>query len=124
MISIFRENRNILELIVLIILQKLFGKKLCSDLDFARNVRQRTNESKIAYNNQWIICVSLLRKTEKESFVNIDPNILKGNRKFLKTVNLLEKSYSKGSISFINKDGLITKSEDLVRTFNMFFNCQ
>ena len=93
-------------------------------MDFARNVRQRTNESKIAYNSQRIICVSLLRKTGKESFANLDTKIMKGNRKFWKTVNLLEKSYSKGSIFLINKDGLITKTEDLVRTFNIFFNCQ
>ena len=31
-----------------------------------------------------------------------------------------EKSYSKESISLINKDGLITKNEDLTKTFNVF----
>ena len=46
------------------------------------------------------------------------------NRKFWKTVNPLfsEKSYSKESISVINKDGLITKNEDLAKTFNIFFS--
>ena len=41
---------------------------------------------------------------------------MKGNGEFWKTVNTLfsEKSYSKESISLINKDGLITKlSEDI-----------
>ena len=33
-----------------------------------------------------------------------------------------EKSYSKESISLINKDGLITKNEDLAKTFNSFFS--
>ena len=37
LISMLRENRNILELITLILLQKLFEKKLCTDLDFATN---------------------------------------------------------------------------------------
>ena len=37
LISMLRENRNILEIIILILLQKLFGKKLCTDLDFATN---------------------------------------------------------------------------------------
>ena len=39
---------------------------------------------------------------------------MKDNRKFWKTVNPLfsEKSYSKESISLINKDGLVTKNED------------
>ena len=30
-----RENKNTLEPIILITLEKLFGKKLCTDLDFA-----------------------------------------------------------------------------------------
>ena len=33
-----------------------------------------------------------------------------------------EKSYSKESISLINKDGLITENEDLAKTFNIFFS--
>ena len=49
---------------------------------------------------------------------------MKDNRKFWKTVNPLfsEKSYSKESISLINKDGLITENEDLAKTFNNFFS--
>ena len=49
---------------------------------------------------------------------------MKDNRKFWKTVNPLfsEKSYSKESISLINKDGLVTKNEDLAKTFNIFFS--
>ena len=45
--------------------------------------------------------------------------ILKDQIKLWKTVNPLfsEKSYSKESISPINKDGLITKKEDLTKTF-------
>ena len=42
----------------------------------------------------------------------------------MKTVNPLfsEKSYSKKYISLINKDDLITKNEDLSKTFNNFFS--
>ena len=39
-----RENRNILEPIILIILQKLFEKKLCTDLDFATNFSETERE--------------------------------------------------------------------------------
>ena len=44
---------------------------------------------------------------------------MKDNRK---TVNplFLEKSYSKESIPLIDKDGLITKNEDLAKKFNIF----
>ena len=67
--------------------------------------RERTKESKVAYNKQRNICVSLLRKSKRDYFANLDTKIMKDNRKFWKTVNPLfsEKSYSKESISLINK---------------------
>ena len=85
-------------------------------------LRERTNESKITYNRQRNICVSLLRKTKRVYFANLNTKSMKDNRKFGKTVNPLfsEKSYSKESISLINKDGLKTKNEDLPKTVNIF----
>ena len=85
-------------------------------------LREITNESKIAYNKQRNICVNLSRKTKRDYFANLNTKIMKDNMKFWKTVNPLfsEKSYSKESISLINKDGLITKNEDLANTFNIF----
>ena len=88
--------------------------------------RERTNESKIAYNKRRNICVSILRKTKRDYFVTLDTIIMKDNRKFWETVNPLfsEKSYSKESIFLIKKDGLIgliTKNEDLAKTFNNLF---
>ena len=85
-------------------------------------LREITNESKIAYNKQRNICVNLSRKTKRDYFANLNTKIMKVNMKFWKTVNPLfsEKSYSKESISLINKDGLITKNEDLANTFNIF----
>ena len=86
-------------------------------------LRERTNESKISYNKQRNICVSLLPKTKRDYFANLDTKIMKDFRKFWKTLNPLfwEKSYSKESISLINKDGLIRKNEDLAKTFNFIF---
>ena len=111
-----RENRNVLEPIIQNTLQKSFGRKLCTDLDFATHFRERINEYKI--------CVSLSRKTKRDYFANLDSKIMKDNREFWKTLNPLfsEKSYSKESISLINKDGFITKNEDLAKTFNNFFS--
>ena len=86
-------------------------------------LRERTNETKIAYNKQPNIWVSLLRKTKRDCFANLDTKIMKDCRKFRKTVNNLfsEKSYPKESVSLIHKDGLITKNEYLGKTFNNFF---
>ena len=102
-------------------MERNYAQILTSEYIFER---ERTNESKIAYNKQRNMCVSLLLKTKRDYFANLDTKIMKDNRKFWKTVNPLfsEKSYSKYSISLINKDGLITKKEDLAKTFNSFFS--
>ena len=68
--------------------------------------------------------LSLIRKTERDYFANLDTKIMKDNRKLWKIVNPLfsEKPYSKESISLINKDDLITKNEDLAKTFSNCFS--
>ena len=67
-------------------------------------------------NKQRNICVSLLRKSKRDYFANLDTKFMKGTRTFRKTVNPLfsRKFYSKESISFINKD---EKKEDLAKYF-------
>ena len=100
-----RENRNILELIILITyITKAFRKEIMHRSRLCNKfLRQRTNESKIAYNKQRNICVNLLRNTTRDYVANLDTRIMKDNRKVWKTVNplFLEKSYSKESISLI-----------------------
>ena len=49
-------------------------------------LKERTNESKIVYNKQQSICVSLLRKTKRDYFAYLGTKIIKDNRKFLKTL--------------------------------------
>ena len=61
----------------------------------------------------------------KENILSVwTRKLWKNNRKFWKTMNPLfsEKSCSKELISLINKDVLITKNEDLAKTFNNFFS--
>ena len=41
-------------------------------------LRERTKESKVAYNKQRNICVSLLRKSKRDYFANLDTKIMKG----------------------------------------------
>ena len=67
-----RENINILEPIILITLQKLLGER----------ERERTKESKIAYNKQRNTWVSLLRITKRDYFANLDTKLMKDNRQF------------------------------------------
>ena len=63
-------------------------------------LKERTKESKTVYKKQRNICVSLLCKTKRDCFGNLDTKIMKDNIKFWKTVNPLfsEKSCSKEPI--------------------------
>ena len=49
-------------------------------------LKEKTNESKIVYNKQRSICVSLLRKIKRYYFAYLGTKIIKDNRKFLKTL--------------------------------------
>ena len=98
---------------------------LCSRL-CNKFLKTKTKESKHLYNKQRNFCVTLLRKTKRNYFAELDNRILKDNRKFWKTVNplFLEKAYQKESIAIISKDTeeTITKNEELAETFNSFFS--
>ena len=52
-------------------------------------LRERTNDSRIAYKKQRNVCIMLLRKTKTDYFANLELKILKDNKKFWKTVNSL-----------------------------------
>ena len=86
-------------------------------------LKTKTEESKQLYNKQRNLCVTLLRKTKRNYFAELDNRIFK-NRKFWKTVHPLfsEKAYQKESITIISKDTeeIITENEELAETFNSF----
>ena len=89
-------------------------------------LKTKTEESEQLYNKQRNLCATLLRKTKRNYFAQLDNRILKDNRKFWKKVNPLfsEKAYQKESITIISKDTeeTIIKNEELAETFNSFFN--
>ena len=87
-------------------------------------LKNKTEESKKLYNKQRNLCVSLLRKTKRAYFSQLDIKIVNDNRKFWKTINPLfsEKAYRKESISLIENDKLITNDKTLAETFNNFFS--
>ena len=66
----------------------------------------KTEESKQLYNKQRNLCVTLLRKTKRNYFSELDNRILEDNKNFWKTVNPLfsEKPYQRKSIIIISKD--------------------
>ena len=76
--EILVKNRNIPEPIILAALQKLFRKRLCSDLNFLKIFERE----KIVYKKQRNVCASLLHKTKRDYVANLDTKTAKDNRKF------------------------------------------
>ena len=81
-------------------------------------LKKKTQQFKDANDKQINFCVSLLRKTKRSYFANLNIKIIKGNRQFWKKVNPLfsEKSFSKKSASTLQTDSIITDSVDLAET--------
>ena len=52
-------------------------------------LKQKTTETRSAYNKQRNICVTILRKAKKSYFENLDIKNLRDNRKFWSTVKPL-----------------------------------
>ena len=56
-----------------------------------RNVylKQRTETTKVAYNQQRNKCVNILKKTKRSYFESFDVKFVKDNKKFWKKISLL-----------------------------------
>ena len=91
-----------------------------------RNVylKKRTEEIKAAYNYQGNVCVSLLRKSKRPYFENIDEKLVRVNKKTLekRCAFFSNKIKSKERITFIEKENIISNYKKVAETFHKFFS--
>ena len=87
-------------------------------------LKHRTGENKRSYSKQRNYCVSLLRKTKKEYYSNLDEKNVTDNRKFWKTVKpfLSDKIVSSQKIIQVESDKIISKDSDTAQILNTFFS--
>ena len=85
--------------------------------------KQKTTETRSAYNKQRNICISILRKAKRSYFENLDIKNLSGNRKFWGTVKPLfsNKVRSNDNITLNENDLLIRNEYKIANIFNTFF---
>ena len=73
-----------------------------------RNIylKQRTETTKVAYNQQRNKCVSILKKTKRSYFESLDVKFVKGNKKFWKKISPLfsNKIKSKEKIALVENN--------------------
>ena len=87
-------------------------------------LKKRTNDSKHFCNMQRNVCVSLLRKTKRDYFKQLNNKVVSGNMKFWQTVSPLfsEKAFPKETVILKDNSRTITNNHEPAETFNTFFS--
>ena len=86
-------------------------------------LKNRAESNRVRYNKQQNFCVSLLRKTEKDYYGNLNEKDVIDNNKFWKTVAPLFSDEAKSSekITLVQEDKIITTDDENVKILNSFF---
>ena len=84
----------------------------------------KTDENKRKYTRQRNYCVSLLRKTKREYYSNLDVKNITDNKTFWKIVKpfLLDKVTSTQKITLTENDKIVKNDNDTARVLNTFFS--
>ena len=87
-------------------------------------LKERTKDSKHLYNWQRNIYVSLLRKTKRDYFKQLNSNVISDNKKFWQTISPLfsEKAFRKETILLKDSNRTIRNNQELAETFDSFFS--
>ena len=86
-------------------------------------LKSRSESDKKAFNKQRNKCVSLLRKTKKAYYSNLNVKDVVDNKKFWKTIKSFfsDKSNNFENISLIENGNLLTDDFEIAETFNKYF---
>ena len=87
-------------------------------------LKEKSGDSKIAYDKQRNYCVNLLRRTKKKYFANINISSITDNKKFWKTAKPLfsDKISHKETINLAVNDTILSDDQVVADTFNNYFN--
>ena len=86
-------------------------------------LRNKTDENKRKYTKQRNYCVSLLRKSKREYYSNLDVKNITDNKTIWKTVKsfLSDKITSSQKITLIENDKIVKNDNDSARVFSLSF---
>ena len=87
-------------------------------------LKSKSEADKKNYVKQRNYCVSLLRRTKKEYYGNLDPRKIADNRTFWRTVKpfLSNKSVENEKIILVEKEEILTKDNSVAKVLNNFFS--
>ena len=86
--------------------------------------KNRTTQNHLAYKRQRNVCTSLLRRTKKVYYENLDPAVITDNKKFWKAVKpyISDKVLTSDNIILIDKDEICEDDKNVANIFNDFFS--
>ena len=89
-----------------------------------KHLKEKSIDSKIAYDKQRNYCVIILRRTKKKYFANINISSITDNKKFWKTVKPLfsDKISHKETINLAGNDTILKDGQVVADTFSNYFN--
>ena len=89
-------------------------------------LKNRAKSNRVSYNKQQNFCVSLLRKTKKDYYGNLNEKDVIDNKMFWKTVKPLfsDKVKSSEKITLVYEDKIITTDDENGKILNSFFSNQ
>ena len=89
-----------------------------------RFLKKRSNQNKKLYSKQRNFCVSLLRKTKRRHYANLNHKDIADNKQFWKTVKplLSDKSKSKEKIILVEDNEIINEDKDNAGRLNSLFS--
>ena len=87
-------------------------------------LQNRTESNRVCYNKQRNSCVSLLRKTKKDYYGNVNEKDGIDNKRFWKPVKPLfsDKVKSSEKITLVHEDKIITTDDENAKILNSFFS--
>ena len=88
-----------------------------------RFLKKRSYKNKKLYTEQRNFCVSLLRKTKKKHYANLNHKDIADNKQFWKTIKplLSDKSKSNEKITLVEANEIISEDKDNAELLNSFF---
>ena len=87
-------------------------------------LKSRNEEDRQRFVKQRNLCVSLLRKTKRSYYSNLNEKNVIDNRKFWKTVKPMfsNKFVNSEKIALVDDDKIITNNKEIAKVLNNFFS--
>ena len=87
-------------------------------------LESRSEEDRQRFRKQRILCLSLLRKTKKSYYSNLNKKNIIDNQRFWKTVKptLSNKFVNNEKITLVYNEKIITNDKEIAKVLNDFFS--